>query len=99
MELAARLRNDSPWGQGFAEPLFDGWFEVVSSRIVGERHLKLQLQWPGSPQRVDAIAFNVDEPLLQMTPQRMEIAYRLDINEWRGNSSLQLLIDTIVAVD
>jgi single-stranded-DNA-specific exonuclease len=99
LELAARLRSDSPWGQGFAEPLFDGWFEVVSSRIVGERHLKLQLQWPGSRQCVDAIAFNVDEPLLQMSPQRMEITYRLDINEWRGNQSLQLLIDTIVTVD
>jgi single-stranded-DNA-specific exonuclease len=98
MELAARLRNDSPWGQGFAEPLFDGWFGVASVRIVGGRHLKLQLQWPGSPQRVDAIAFNVDEALLTLAPQRMQIAYRLDINEWRGNQSLQLLIDTIVAV-
>lgn len=99
LELAAQLRSDSPWGQGFAEPLFDGWFEVVSSRIVGERHLKLQLQWPGSRQCVDAIAFNVDEPLLHISPQRMEIAYRLDINEWRGTQSLQLLIDTIVTVD
>jgi single-stranded-DNA-specific exonuclease len=99
MELAARLRNDSPWGQGFPEPLFDGWFEVVSSRIVGERHLKLQLQWPGSRQSVDAIAFSVDEPLLQMQPQQVQIAYRLDINEWRGNQSLQLLVDTVVAAE
>ncbi|MEN8170900.1 MAG: single-stranded-DNA-specific exonuclease RecJ [Pseudomonadota bacterium] len=99
MELAARLRSETPWGQGFAEPLFDGWFEVASSRIVGERHLKMQLRWPGSGQSVDAIAFNVDEPLLELKPQNVQIAYRLDINEWRGNQSLQLLVDTIVAVE
>ncbi|MCW8992862.1 MAG: single-stranded-DNA-specific exonuclease RecJ, partial [Gammaproteobacteria bacterium] len=68
MALAARLRSEMPWGQGFVEPLFDGWFEVASSRIVGERHLKMQLRWPDSGQPVDAIAFNVDEPLLTMRP-------------------------------
>lgn len=99
MELAARLRSETPWGQGFAEPLFDGWFEVAASRIVGERHLKMQLRWPESGGLVDAIAFNVDEPLLELKPQHVQIAYRLDINEWRGNQSLQLLIDTIVAAE
>jgi single-stranded-DNA-specific exonuclease len=97
MELAARLRSETPWGQGFIEPLFDGWFEVVSSRIVGERHLKMQLGWPDSGLIVDAIAFNVEEPLLQMQPQRVQLAYRLDINEWRGKQTLQLVVDTIVA--
>jgi single-stranded-DNA-specific exonuclease len=99
LELAARLRSETPWGQGFAEPLFDGWFEVAASRIVGERHLKLQLRWPDSGRLVDAIAFHVDEPLLEMKPRQVQIAYRLDINEWRGNRSLQLLIDTIVAAE
>ncbi|MCW9088810.1 MAG: single-stranded-DNA-specific exonuclease RecJ [Gammaproteobacteria bacterium] len=99
MALAARLRSEMPWGQGFVEPLFDGWFEVASSRIVGERHLKMQLRWPDSGQPVDAIAFNVDEPLLTMRPRQVQIAYRLDINEWRGTQSLQLLIDTIVAAE
>jgi single-stranded-DNA-specific exonuclease len=99
MELAARLRSETPWGQGFVEPLFDGWFEVASSRIVGERHLKMQLCWPDSGQTVDAIAFNVEEPLLEMRPQQVQIAYRLDINEWRGRQSLQLLVDTIVAAE
>ncbi len=96
MELAARLRSETPWGQGFVEPLFDGWFDVEGSRIVGERHLKMQLRWPDSGALVDAIAFNVDEALLQMKPQQVQIAYRLDINEWRGNQSLQLLVDTVV---
>lgn len=99
MALAARLRSETPWGQGFAEPLFDGWFEVASSRIVGERHLKMQLRWPDTGQSVDAIAFSVDEPLLTLQPQQVQIAYRLDINEWRGNQSLQLLVDTIVAAE
>ena len=99
MALAARLRSETPWGQGFVEPLFDGWFEVESSRIVGERHLKMQLRWPESGQSVDAIAFNVDEQLLELKPQHVQIAYRLDINEWRGNQSLQLLVDTIVAAE
>ncbi|MGM0594938.1 MAG: single-stranded-DNA-specific exonuclease RecJ [Pseudomonadota bacterium] len=99
MALAARLRSETPWGQGFAEPLFDGWFEVAGSRIVGERHLKMQLRWPDTGQPVDAIAFNVDEPLLTLQPQQVQIAYRLDINEWRGKQSLQLLVDTIVAAE
>jgi single-stranded-DNA-specific exonuclease len=99
MELAARLRSETPWGQGFVEPLFDGWFEVDSSRIVGERHLKMQLRWSDTGQTVDAIAFNVDEPLLEMRPQHVQIAYRLDINEWRGNQTLQLLVDTIVSAE
>ncbi len=99
MELAARLRSETPWGQGFAEPLFDGWFEVQGSRILKERHLKMQLRWPDSGQTVDAIAFNVDEPLLAMQPRQVQIAYRLDINEWRGNQSLQLMVDTIVAAE
>ena len=99
MELAARLRGETPWGQGFVEPLFDGWFEVEGSRIVGERHLKMQLRWPDSGQCVDAIAFSVDEALLEMKPRQVRIAYRLDINEWRGNRSLQLLVDTIVEAE
>ncbi len=99
MALAARLRSETPWGQGFVEPLFDGWFEVENARIVGERHLKMQLRWSDSGQSVDAIAFNVDESLLKMQPQNVQIAYRLDVNEWRGNQSLQLLVDTVVAAE
>ncbi len=99
MALAARLRTETPWGQGFVEPLFDGWFEVESSRIVGERHLKIQLRWPDTGQIVDAIAFNVDEALLGSTLHHVQIAYRLDINEWRGSQSLQLLVDTIVTAE
>ena len=99
MELAVRLRSETPWGQGFPEPLFDGWFEVVSSRVVGERHLKMQLRWPDTGELVDAIAFNVEEPLLTLYPRDVQIAYRLDINEWQGRQSLQLLVDTIVAAE
>ena len=99
MELAARLRSETPWGQGFIEPLFDGWFEVISSRIVGGRHLKMTLRWSDSGEPAEAIAFGVDEALLQMPLQRLQIAYRLDINEWRGNQTLQLVVDTIVVAE
>ena len=57
LPVAELLREAGPWGQGFPEPLFDGWFEIVSQRVVGEKHLKLGLRLPGSTKTMDAIAF------------------------------------------
>jgi single-stranded-DNA-specific exonuclease len=96
MQLAQALRHAGPWGQRFPEPLFHGNFKVVSQRLVGEKHLKLVLQsTPGAPQ-VDAIAFNVD---LNIWPNpnigTAQVAYSLDINEFRGNESLQLMVSSI----
>jgi len=92
LELAEALRSAGPWGQGFPEPLFDGVFEVVSQRVVGDKHLKLVLCYPGDSRIFDAIAFNFihkgSQPL-----QRARIAYRLDVNEYRGQRSLQLMIE------
>ena len=99
LETATRLRLECPWGQGFNEPVFDGWFDVANARVVGERHLKLQLRWPDSGQVVDAIAFNVDDALLGMRPTRVQIAYRLDVNDWRGEQRLQLLVERIVLAE
>lgn len=85
----ARTLADTVWGQGFPPPLFHGLFHVQSQRLVGEKHLKLRLSQPltdkGSIQ-ADAILFNQDMPL----PERIQAAYRLEINEWNGKSSLQL---------
>ena len=91
LELAEALRGAGPWGQGFPEPLFDGIFEVVSQRIVGDKHLKLVLRYPDDSRIFDAIAFNASP----LTPyaSRLHIAYRLDVNEYRGQRSLQLLIE------
>ncbi|MEO1594184.1 MAG: single-stranded-DNA-specific exonuclease RecJ [Pseudomonadota bacterium] len=88
LTLAERLRTVIPWGQGCPEPVFEGRFDVVSSRIVGERHLKLALEGG-----VEAIAFNqVDDPL-PAAGERLEVAYRLDVNTWRDSRKLQLVVE------
>lgn len=95
MELAHLLRNAGPWGQHFEEPIFDGEFNLVNRRIVGEKHLKLVLQTPGSQRFIDAIAFNVTDEDWPEQVSRVELAYRLDINEYQGRQSLQLMVDFI----
>lgn len=97
LQNAQLLRDAGPWGQFFPEPAFDGEFEVVSQRLVGEAHLKLQLKHPDCPYPVNAIAFQVD---LDQWPnyrcERVRCAYRLDINEYRGRSSLQLVVEELL---
>ena len=98
LSTAAELAAAGPWGQDFPEPVFDGKFTVVQHRRVGENHLKLVLSPPGAPQQtIDAIAFNIDSehwPGEQI--REIEIAYRLDVNEFRGNQSLQLMVEHIL---
>lgn len=99
LPLAKALREAGPWGQGFPEPLFDGEFEVLEQRLVGEKHLKLTLGFAASKRVLDAIAFNVD---LKSWPnpqaQRVYLAYRLDVNEFRGVQNPQLLVEHLQAV-
>ncbi|NOI15360.1 single-stranded-DNA-specific exonuclease RecJ [Vibrio hepatarius] len=102
MHTAELLRSGGPWGQAFPEPLFDGEFKVLHQKLVGEKHLKLMLEplHKGHPTNImiDGIAFNVD---LRRWPdasvKTVRLAYKLDINEFRGNQSLQLMIDHIEA--
>jgi len=94
MELAQSLRAGGPWGQGFPEPLFDGQFEVLGSRVVGEKHLRLTLRQPQG-RSIEAIAFN-RAALQPSTGSRVEAAYRLDINSYQGNQTLQLVIEYLV---
>lgn len=95
LDFAQLLRDATPWGQHFPEPLFTGVFDVVSARVVGEKHLKFVLQAGGSDTLIDAIAFNVDAALLQRQPRRVQLLYKLDVNEFRGQSSAQLIIERI----
>lgn len=94
LDLATELRFAGPWGQHFPEPVFDGCFQIVSQRLVGAKHLKLVLAPAGSKTVLDAIAFNVD---LDVWPdpsiEQVEIAYRLDVNEFRGQRSVQLMVE------
>ncbi|MFZ3403991.1 single-stranded-DNA-specific exonuclease RecJ [Aeromonas salmonicida] len=97
LELAELIRASGPWGQAFPEPLFDGEFVLVQQRLVGEKHLKMMLT-TDSGHAVDAIAFGVD---LKRWPdasvKRVRLVYRLDVNEWRGNRSVQLLVEHLEA--
>ena len=95
LSFAHLLRQAGPFGQGFESPLFDGEFQVVQQRLVGEKHLKLVLREP-SVGEVDAIAFNID---IKAWPNAMvkqvRIAYRLDVNVFRGQESVQLIIEQL----
>ncbi|EGQ8500654.1 TPA: single-stranded-DNA-specific exonuclease RecJ [Vibrio parahaemolyticus] len=102
MHIAEQLRAGGPFGQAFPEPIFDGEFKVLHQKLVGDKHLKLMLEplYKGHPTNVmiDGIAFNVD---LRRWPdasvKTVRLAYKLDVNEFRGNQSLQLMIDHIEA--
>jgi single-stranded-DNA-specific exonuclease len=99
LELANELRYAGPWGQHFPEPVFDGRFALVSQRLVGEKHLKLVLSLPGSTQVLDAIAFNVDlDTWPDQAIEQIDIAYRLDVNEFRGQRTVQLVVEHLVPV-
>ena len=75
------------WGQGFAPPVFCEEVQVVSQRLVGEKHLALKLKHQGEP--VDGIWFGHTEPL----PSPVKIAFRLDADEWQGQRRVRFLIE------
>jgi len=99
--FAEVLRGAGPWGQHFPEPLFDGVFELAQRRIVGEKHLKMTLRSTGSAagRLIEAIAFNVTDEDWPKNVTRVHIAYKLDINDYRGECTPQLLIDHIQPLD
>ncbi|NMY64304.1 single-stranded-DNA-specific exonuclease RecJ [Pseudomonas sp. WS 5018] len=93
LELARALRNAGPWGQHFPEPMFHGVFQLMQQRIVGERHLKLVLKSECGSLTLDGIAFNVDREIWpNPTVRWAELAYKLDVNEYRGQESVQLMV-------
>ena len=77
------------WGQGFAPPTFSEEVQVLSQRLVGEgkNHLSIKLIHQGNP--IDAIWFSHTEPL----PARVLLAFRLDVNEWKGERKVQFLVE------
>lgn len=92
------LKQASPWGQLFPEPIFDDVFRVESWRIVGEKHLKLELVKPDCGEVFNAIAFNKTDEDLPQGSDDIHIVYRLDINEFRGDRTLQLIVQEIESV-
>ncbi|HFB63976.1 MAG TPA: single-stranded-DNA-specific exonuclease RecJ [Aeromonadales bacterium] len=98
LETANLLAESGPWGQHFPEPNFDGIFEVVQQRIVGVKHLKLVLK-NNLNQYIDAIAFNIDPAKWQQVAEKVRIVYRPDINEFRGETKLQFMVQYIERVE
>ena len=97
---AQRLRDAGPWGQSFPEPCFDGQFQIVQQKLVGEQHLKMVLKIPDNERWFDAIAFNIDN---RQWPnpniRQIKAVYKLDINEFRGQQNLQLMVEHFEPVE
>jgi single-stranded-DNA-specific exonuclease len=96
LELARELRAAGPWGQAFPEPLFDNVFECASWRVMGEKHLRLNLRDPRDGSVHDAVMFNAYEGT--PPPQRLRAVYELVINDWQGRESARLLLRHIEAL-
>ena len=95
LDTARVLRGAGPWGQGFPEPVFDGDFQILDTRIVGGKHLKMQLKIAeGADHPIEAIAFGyvggaAEDPRLR-SGAGVQLAYRLEVNEYRGVERVQL---------
>ncbi|MGE0483179.1 MAG: single-stranded-DNA-specific exonuclease RecJ [Gammaproteobacteria bacterium] len=99
LDLARELAEVAPWGQGFPEPRFDGAFDVVDRRVVGRRHARLVLRPPGTADTVAAIAFGAaDEPWYRGAA-RIHAYYKLDVNDYGGIDTLQLVVDHVRPID
>ncbi|PSW04217.1 single-stranded-DNA-specific exonuclease RecJ [Photobacterium lipolyticum] len=98
LDTAEILRAGGPWGQQFPEPSFDGMFRLLHQKLVGGKHLKMMVEPLCGGSVIDAIAFNID---LKRWPdasvQQIRLVYRLDVNEYRGNRSVQLMIEHMAA--
>lgn len=95
IEASEIFKYASPWGQLFPEPVFDDVFKVMNWRIVGEKHLKLDLLKTESGACYSAIAFNKTDEDLPAGDDDIRVVYRLDVNKFRGKRSLQLIVQHI----
>lgn len=94
LSIAQELRDAGPWGQGFPAPIFDGVFELKQQRLVGLKHLKMVLQQ--GDKLIDAIAFNIDpEAWPNLSVKEVFCVYSLDVNEFRGQRTVQLLVQLL----
>lgn len=95
LQTAGALREAGPWGSAFPEPLWNGDFKVVEQRTVGENHLKMRVRSSSGGDVIDAIAFNQAGAAYRGFVQ---LAYRLDVNEYRGAQTPQLIVEQIEAL-
>lgn len=93
LEFADELRTLTPWGQHCPEPLFADEFVIHSHRILADKHLKLSVSAVGQSQKFDAIAFNQRPAQPLVAGGRVHLLYKLDVNEYRGERALQLMVE------
>lgn len=96
LDLARALRDGGPWGQAFPEPLFDNEFTLVSWRVMGERHRRLELRHADRAEPMSAILFNAPDGMVP--PARLRAAYQLLVDDWNGRERLRLLLRHVEAV-
>ncbi len=102
METARQLRYAGPWGQHFPEPTFDGCFRLLSSKALGQnrehRHLSLSPEQGGPV--VEGVLFRAAERgVIGKLPERLRVAYKLNLNEFRGEERLQLVLEWVEAAE
>ena len=101
IETAEVIKSGGPWGQAFPEPVFDGEFKIFEQRTIGQNqnHLKMLVEPRNGGPLLDAIAFNIDTRYYpDLSIKQARFAYKLEINEFRGNRNVQLLVDYIEPV-
>lgn len=96
--FAEHLADASIWGHGFAPPIFDGVFEVLSFKVLKDKHLKLSLRYPEVQYPIEAIQFNFDSNAWDYRAENVHILFELDINEWNGKQSLQLMVKDLAVI-
>ncbi len=94
-DMAEALRHAGPWGQAFPEPQFDGEFELLQARVVAEKHVKMRLTTTNAKTPIDAIAFFTSMDDWPAKVSRVQIVYKLDVNEYRGQRSVQFIVQHI----
>jgi len=91
LKNAQLLCDSAPWGQGFEEPIFYGDFEILDQKVVGEKHLKCTLKLINASDIFEGISFFQKK----LKTKQVRVAYKLNVNFFRGNESLQLMIESI----
>lgn len=98
---AWHIRKAGPWGQAFPEPSFQGQFIIQACKVLKDVHIKLQLTDLQQAKHFSAIAFNQSYDIIQRCQEnsKVNLVYRLDLNDFRGSTTLQLLIEHIDIID
>ncbi len=99
LQFVEMLQQANIWGHGFVAPIFDGVFELLSFRVLKDKHLKLSLKYPDVQYPIDAICFNYDASVWDYRASKVHLLFELDINEWNGSQSLQLIVRDFAVVE